>query len=58
MIYQLPPYVFINPADPVRIALWDNEQGWQSDLIDDIRYTKDKKEIIFVTIRLAPLAFV
>ena len=23
VIYQLPPYVFINPTDPIRIALWD-----------------------------------
>jgi len=39
------------------VALWDNETGWQSDLIDDIRFAKEKKEIVFNTVRLAPIAY-
>lgn len=34
------------------------DMGWQSDLIDDVRFTKEKKEIVFVTVRLAPIAFI
>jgi hypothetical protein len=57
-VYKLPSYVFITDNDENKVGVWDEKtQTWCTDYIEDLKYHKKERELVFDTRKFAPIAY-
>lgn len=58
VIYYLPEYVWIHDGDTIKVGVWDlQEKQWNTDVIENLSFDIQAKQLSYTTTKLAPMAF-
>jgi len=56
--YKLADNVFTTEDDEIQVGVWDEDKKmWETDLIEDLQYDREKRMLNFLTRKFGPIAF-